>query len=115
MSYKVVRKNEAYEYQAAGHFKVLTTRLHDPEDVNDGRITMGLSHFLPGGGTEFGSNALESIYYIVSGEMTLTTEDGETVLHAGDSFHCGPHTKKSVRNTGAESCQMLVCLVKPEA
>ena len=55
MSYKVVRKNEAYEYQAAGHFKVLTTRLHDPEDVNDGRITMGLSHFLPGGGTEFGS------------------------------------------------------------
>lgn len=115
MSYKIVRKNEAYEYQAPGHFKVLTTRLHNPDDVNSGKVVMGLSHFLPGGGTEFGSNPLESIYYIISGEMTLKTEDGETVLHAGDSFHCGPHTKKSVLNTGSETCQMLVVLVNPEA
>jgi quercetin dioxygenase-like cupin family protein len=80
-------------------------------------MTIGLSHFLPGGGCEFGSNLLESVYYIVSGEMTLTVENDEglqqvTVLTKGDAFHCGAGTKKSVVNTGAESCQMLVALVK---
>lgn len=113
MSYKVTKKNESYVYEAKGHFKCLTTRLHDPDDVNDGKITMGLTHFLPGGGCEFGSNDKESIYYIIEGQMELTTEDGKTTLYAGDSFHCGPHTKKAVLNTGTSSTQMLVALVSP--
>ena len=50
MSYKVTRRNEAYRYEAPGHYDVLTTRLHDPDDVNEGTIVNGLSHFLPGGG-----------------------------------------------------------------
>ncbi len=56
---------------------------------------------------------MESIYYIVEGEMTLTTDDGETVLHAGDSFHCGPGTNKCVKNTGVSSAKMLVVLTNP--
>ena len=117
MSYKITRKNEAYKYEAKGHFDVRTTRLHDPQDVNSGVITMGLSHFLPGGGCEYGSNLLESIYYIAEGQMYLECEVGtpdevKTTLYAGDSFHCGPGTKKSVVNTGTTSCQMLVALVK---
>ena len=110
MSYKITRKNEAVTYTAPKHFDVRTTRLHNPVDVNEGKVTMGLSHFLPGGGCEFGSNAKESIYYIVSGEMDITTEDGTTTLHAGDSFHCGPNTLKGIVNNGTESCQMLVVL-----
>jgi quercetin dioxygenase-like cupin family protein len=117
MSYKITKKEEAYTYTAPKHFDVRTTRLHDPVDVNGGVMTIGLSHFLPGGGCEFGSNALESVYYIVEGEMTLVAENDEgaqqkVVLHKGDSFHCGAGTKKSVVNEGTESCQMLVALVK---
>ncbi len=115
MSYKIVRKNEAAFYEAPGHYNMQATRLHNPADVNDGRMIMGLSHFLPGGGCEFGGNPLESIYYIVSGEMDIETEDGAAAtLHAGDSFHCGPFTKKGIKNNGAETCQMLVCLVPPQ-
>jgi len=112
MSYKIVRKNEATPYEAPGHFNMLPTRLHNPQDVNEGRMVMGLSHFLPGGGCEFGANQMESIYYIISGEMTLKTDTEETVLHAGDTFHCGPDTKKGIINNGAESCRMLVCLLR---
>jgi len=118
MSYKITRRNEAYTYEAKGHFDVRTTRLHDPQDVNQGGITMGLSHFLPAGGCEFSANPKESIYYIVEGQMELKVE-GEnglvatTTLYAGDSFHCGPGTKKSVVNNGPDSCKMLVVLITP--
>lgn len=114
MSYKITRVNESYTYEAPGHFGCLTTRLHDPQDVNDGAVIMGLTHFLPGGGTDLGNNAMESLYYVVEGEMTLKTDDEETVLHAGDSFHCGPGTNKSVKNTGTSSAKMLVALTAPK-
>jgi len=118
MSYKITKKDESYNYEAMGHFGVLTTRLHDPQDVNAGGITMGLSHFLPGGGCEYGSNPKESIYYIIEGQMYLESELGtenevKTTLYAGDSYHCGPHTKKSVLNTGSTCSQMLVALITP--
>ena len=115
MSYKIVRKSDAYAYEAPGHYNMLPTRLHNPEDVNDGKLVVGLSHFLPGGGCQFGNNPMESVYYIISGEMTLTTDDGETVLHEGDTFHCGPGTNKGIQNNGTETCKMLVCLTNPNA
>jgi len=118
MSYKITRKDEPYTYDAAGHFDVRTTRVHDAGDVNRGMMTIGLSHFLPGGGSQYGSNAKESVYYIVEGQMYLeseldTPDEVKTTLYAGDSFHCGPDTKKSILNNGTDSCKMLVCLVTP--
>ena len=118
MSYKIVRKDEARKYEAPGHFDVLTTRLHDPDDVNAGSVTMGISHFLPGGGVNYGSNPKESLYYVVEGQMYLeseidTPDEVKTTLYAGDSYHCGPNTKKSVVNNGTVSSQMLVVLVTP--
>jgi quercetin dioxygenase-like cupin family protein len=120
MSYKITRKNEAYTYEAPGHFDVRTTRLHDPQDVNVGGIVMGLSHFLPGGGCNYGANAKETIYYIIEGQMYLESEVGtpnevKTTLYAGDSYHCGPGTSKSVVNNGTVSAQMLVALATPPA
>ena len=101
--YKIQRAKGAegstvYTYEAKGHNECVPTRLH-----------------VPGGGTDFGANALESIYYILDGEMTLKTDDGETVLSAGDSFHCCPGCNKSVTNTGTTVCRMLVALLKPQA
>ena len=118
--YKIQRAKGAegstvYTYEAKGHNECVPTRLHDPADVDGGKITMGITYFVPGGGTDFGANALESIYYILDGEMTLKTDDGETVLSAGDSFHCCPGCNKSVTNTGTTVCRMLVALLKPQA
>ena len=114
MSYKITRREETVFYEAPGHYDMRPTRLHNPGDVNEGRLTVGMSHFLPGGGCELGSNALESVYYIVEGEMELETEDGRTTLRTGDSFHCGPGTRKAIQNNGAVSCRMLVILTRPE-
>ena len=116
---KGVEGSTVYAYSAAGHYECVPTRLHDVDggganDIEGGKIIMGITYFVPGGSTEFTSNPMESIYYILTGEMTLKTEDGETVLHAGDSFHCVGGVAKSVTNTGTEVCQMLVVLQPPQ-
>ena len=116
---KGVEGSTVYAYSAAGHYECVPTRLHDIDgaganDIEGGKIIMGITYFVPGGSTEFTSNPMESIYYILTSEMTLKTEDGETVLHAGDSFHCVGSVTKSVTNTGTEVCQMLVVLQPPQ-
>ena len=106
-----------YTYSAPGHSGCIPTRLFDPEGglngVDGTKMIMGITHFQPGGGCDYGANPLESIYYILSGEMTLKTEDGETVLKKGDSYHCVGGVPKSVTNTGSTVTQMLVCLLPP--
>jgi len=106
--YKVTKADEAVAYEAKGHYDMLATRLHDGSDVY-GDITLGLSHFMPGGGAEMAEAAKELIYYVVEGEMTVTTDDGSnTVLQAGDSIHLGAYQGRASRNTGTVQAQMLV-------
>lgn len=116
---KGVEGSTIYSYTAPGHNDCVPTRLFDPQGgpngIENGKMIMGITYFIPGGGCDFGANPLESIYYILTGEMTLKTETEETVLHAGDSFHCCGGVKKSVTNNGTEVCQMLVCLLPPQA
>ncbi len=113
--YKITKKNEVYSYTAPGHNECKCTRLHDPQDVEGGKLVNGLTHFLPnGGGTDFAANPLESIYYIISGTMKFKGEDGiETILEAGDSVHIAPNSPKCVENVGTETAQMLVVLLLP--
>jgi len=116
MSYKVTKKNEAYIYQAPGHFECQTTRLHDPADVNEGTIVMGLSHFLPGGGANMAPANFEMVYYIQKGEMTVSMDDGKDyVLHAGDSLHFGKGTGRACKNTGCDVAEMITVMIKPQA
>ena len=116
MSYKVTRANESVPYEAKGHFDVRTTRLHNPEEVNDGTCVLGLSHFLPGGGAGMAPANFELIYYIVEGEMTVEMDDGQKYcLKKGDSVHMGKGTGRSSLNTGITSSQMLVIMIKPKA
>ncbi|MCD8323500.1 MAG: cupin domain-containing protein [Clostridiales bacterium] len=111
--YKITKKDEYYTYTAPGHSECKLCRLHDPADIDGGRLTNGLSHFLPsGGGTEYLSNQMESLYYIIEGTMLFKGDDGvETVLNAGDSVHIAPGSTKSVTNIGTTTAQMLVVLL----
>lgn len=123
-TYRIQRKKDTegstvYSYTAPGHYDCEPTRLHDvagggANDVDGGKMIMGITYFQPGGRTDFGANPLESIYYILEGEMTLKTDTEETVLHAGDSFRCAGGVNKSVTNNSDGVTQMLVCLLPPQ-
>lgn len=114
MSYKITKANEATFYEAPGHYEMRPTRLHNPDEVNDGKLIVGLSHFLPGGGATQNAVPLEFVYYVISGEMTITLDDGEFVLKAGDSIHCGPMTTKEIKNNALVTATMLVILLPSE-
>lgn len=110
MSYKVTKCNESVAYTAPGHFDVHTTRLHNGADVG-GTVALGMSHFLPGGGAAMAKAPKELLYYIVEGEMTVTTDDGQShVLYAGDSVHFSPNQGRESKNTGHKTAQMLVIM-----
>ena len=115
--YKITKKDGTYVYTAPGHNECKCTRLHDPADVDGGRLINGLTHFLPaGGGTEMASNPAESIYYILHGQMLFKAEDGsETLLTDGDSVHIAGGYQKCVTNVGPDTAQMLVVLLPPQA
>ena len=68
---KGVEGSTVYAYSAAGHYECVPTRLHDIDgaganDIEGGKIIMGITYFVPGGSTEFTSNPMESIYYILT-------------------------------------------------
>ena len=84
---KVVRLADAFEYPVTGHFDMRALRLHNKETSNTVDYTLGLSHFLPGGGTEYVETGVELIYFILEGEMTVRTKDETIVLKKYDSIH----------------------------
>lgn len=109
---KITKKDGGYTYEAGGHFNCTLNRLHDAADVTDGKLITGLSTFHPGGGTEYGHNNVESIYYILEGELLFRDENNEeTLLKQGDSVHIAAGANKSIMNTGDQDSRMLVFLL----
>ena len=79
---KVMYRKDAEPYVPAGHYDVKCIRLHDQNTSGSEHLIVGVSYFLPnGGGAEYKKVPEDTnlIYYIVSGEMTVTTDEGEFI------------------------------------
>lgn len=112
---KVTYRKDAKPYTPPGHYDVKCLRLHDADTSASEHIVLGSSYFLPnGGGADYSKvpDGRTLIYYVVSGEMTVTTDEGEYVLHAGDSICFSSGDGRSCRNSGTEPAQMLVIVGK---
>ena len=102
---KVVRLADAFEYPVTGHFDMRALRLHNKETSNTVDYTLGLSHFLPGGGTEYVETGVELIYFIL--------EDETIVLKKYDSIHFNVGDGKEIRNETNLPASMLVIAGMP--
>ena len=105
-----VQPNEAAAYNAPGHFDMRAIRLHSKEESGCENFTLGLSHFLPGGGTEYVKPPVELIYFILEGEMTVSDQDGKEIctLRKYDSMHFDAGEGKSILNKTNYPASMLV-------
>lgn len=115
MKMHVTRYHDAKPYEARGHFNMTGLRLQGFEASPSKCCWVGLSHFLPAGGAESGASNAEKIYVVLSGEITLVTDAGETTLGALDSCHLAAGERRSIINRGNLPASMLVIMEYPRA
>jgi len=105
---EVTRYDSAKAYDVPDHFGMTAMRLQG-EGVSSLKDSwVGLSTFLPGGGAETGAAPTGKVYVVIEGSMTVTTVEGDTVLHANDSCFLPPNTERSIVNNTNHVVRMLV-------
>lgn len=110
----VTRLDEARPYEATGHFDMRGLRLQGAEAGPSEAFWVGLSCFLPGGGAEADTGPIEKVYVVVEGEMTVTTDEGDTTLRPFDSCHLEAGEHRSLVNRTNRPASMLVVMPYPE-
>ena len=113
---QITRFEQAPRYDAPKHFDMRSLRIQG-FDVTDAAFAwMGISHFLPQGGAEMDAGALEKIYLVLAGQITVELGDGSThVLSALDSCHIPAGEARAIRNDGNAVATMLVAMPHPPA
>ena len=64
------------------HFNVVSGRFQGEAETGLKSFWMGMSHYLPGGGVEWSGedSAEEKVYFVLEGELTVTSKDETFVL-----------------------------------
>jgi quercetin dioxygenase-like cupin family protein len=107
----VTRLADAKAYTAPAHFDVRCLRLQGLEASPSHFASVGLSHFLPGGGAELAAGPTEKIYVVLAGQVTITLADGAvTRLHKLDSCLIEAGESRAIINELNEVATMLVIM-----
>ena len=108
----VTRINDAKPYEAKLHHAMTALQLQGGAENETKNFTLGLSHFLPGGGASWSASATEKIYLVIAGHVTVVTDKGETTLGPLDSCHLAPGEGRSIENRSNEVATMAVIISK---
>jgi quercetin dioxygenase-like cupin family protein len=111
---QVTRIADAKPYEAPKHHGGHMLRLQGQEASGAENYWVGLSHFLPGGGADHDATPLEKVYVVLSGEVTVTTDENEATLGPLDSCYLAPNEARSVTNKTNVPASMLVVMPYPE-
>jgi len=92
------------------HFNVVSGRFQGETETGLKAFWMGMSHYLPGGGVEWSGedSAEEKVYFILEGELTVTSKDETFVLGPRDSLYIGPNEGRSIVNNTSKPATMVV-------
>jgi len=97
-------------YEAPGHFKMIALKLSGKEETGAEKFWVGMSHFLPGGGAEFGATPAEKYYFVLDGEITVKTEKEEITLGPWESVYIAPNEGREIINKTNKPVSMLVVI-----
>ncbi|MDQ2758116.1 MAG: cupin domain-containing protein [Actinomycetota bacterium] len=108
MVMRISRLADAEAFSPPGHTGVGPLRLQGGVGTPTAQITVVLSHYLPGGRAEVSPQPVETVYVLVSGELTMVSDGVEAVLRPFDSVHFTPGTIREVVNRSPLPASMLV-------
>ncbi|MBF0277909.1 MAG: cupin domain-containing protein [SAR324 cluster bacterium] len=105
---KTVRYSEINSYEAPKHHGMSAFLLQGLKASENEHFWCGLSIFLPAGGAEKAASATEKVYVVLSGEITVITDEGTTTLSAFDSCRIAPNEERIIENRSRDVAKMLV-------
>lgn len=109
---KKVELKDVIAYQAPKHFDTRTMKLHGTEETGATKFWMGMSYFLPGGGSEYSyeDSPTEKIYFVIDGEITVKSKTETFVLRKNDSLFIGPYEGREMINETNQVATVLVVI-----
>ncbi|HTD05861.1 cupin domain-containing protein [Undibacterium sp.] len=109
----VTRFIKAQPYFPPNHDGMHCLRLQGHEAGPSDQLWLGVSHLLPGGGTGMDASPVEKMYVVLSGTITVITEDGETELEPYDSCRLAPGEKRQLKNRSNSPASVLLAMPYP--
>lgn len=109
----VIRLGEAKPYDAPKHFGCTSLRLQGWDASKAENFSVGLTHFLPGGGCELDATPLEKVYVVTEGQVTVVNEENEATLGPYDSIYLAANEARSIENRTNRPASMLVVMPYP--
>jgi len=95
-------------YEAAGHFGMTAFRLCGKAETGSEKFWVGISYYEPGGGVEYSTTATEKCYFVLDGEITVTTDNEEITLGPREALYIPPNEGRSILNKSDKTASMLV-------
>jgi quercetin dioxygenase-like cupin family protein len=112
---RVTRLTDAPAYVAPAHHDVAAFRLQGREAGPTEHFWVGLTYYLPGGGTDEVPTGQETVYVVLDGELTIHADGRAETLGPQDSVHLAPGTPRRLENRTARTATLLVVIASPPA
>jgi quercetin dioxygenase-like cupin family protein len=109
----VTRLGDAKPYDAPKHVGCTALRLQGFDASPVEGFSVGLSHFLPGGGVEMDATPIEKVYVVTEGEVTIVTDEGEATLGLYDSIYLEPNEARAIENRTNRPASMITVVPYP--
>lgn len=106
----LTRFKDALKYFPPEHYDMRCLRLQGKEAGPSDTLWLGMSQILPGGHTALDASPIEKIYFVVEGELTVETPDGETNLYPLDSCRIAPNEKRALKNNTNKTVVVLLAM-----
>jgi mannose-6-phosphate isomerase-like protein (cupin superfamily) len=110
---RVTRLADAPAYIAPAHHGVAALRLQGRETGPTEHFWVGLSYYLPGGGTDEVRTSQETVYVVLDGELVIRADGREEVLGPQDSVYLPMGTVRRLDNRSARTATLLVAIANP--
>ena len=110
---QVTRIEDAPATDPPKHYDCRALRLQGFDVSPTTNFWVGMTHVLPAGGCERDATPLEKVYVVVNGELTIVTDEGETVLRQYDSCYLAPDEARAIENRTNLPASMIVVLPYP--
>jgi mannose-6-phosphate isomerase-like protein (cupin superfamily) len=94
----------------ADHRGMSCLRLQGHEAGPSDQLWLGVSHLLPGGGTDLVPSPIEKHYVVLAGTVEVSTEGGSERLGPWDSVRFAPGEARRLSNPGNEPATILLAM-----